>query len=130
MGATPCRLLPSIEEVRSNSINRAVICSLLDGPTSFLLVASNDLQPLLLPGDAVLIRGGGAPQSRADQMCAPKFCVGSNSGPRRPVGTAAAPASRARKRPEPGVARSVASSTTTRPRLNTVAGQPVMVRPS
>jgi hypothetical protein len=66
----------------------------------------------------------------ADQMWAPKFCAGSNSSPRRPVGNAAAPAWRARKRPEPGAARSVASSTTTRPRLNTVTGQPLTTRPS
>ena len=64
------------------------------------------------------------------QMRAPKFCAGSNSGPRWPVGTAAAPASRGRKRPEPGAARKVPSSTTTRPRLSTVTGQPVTVRPS
>ena len=74
--------------------------------------------------------GAGAAQLRADQMCAPKFCVGSNSGPRRPVGTAAAPAVRARKRPEPGAARKAPSSTTMRPRLTTVTGQPVTVRPS
>ena len=66
----------------------------------------------------------------ADQMWVPKFCAGSNSSPQRPVGNAAAPAWRARKRPEPGAARSVASSTTTRPRLNTVTGQPVTTRPS
>ena len=68
--------------------------------------------------------------TEADQIYAPKFCSGSNSGPRRPVGAAAAPASRARKQPEPGVARRSPSSTTTRPRLSTVAGHPVTVRPS
>ncbi len=83
-----------------------------------------------LPFREFIVPGTTLWQLGADQICAPKFCSGSNSGPRRPVGTAAAPASRARKRPEPGAARRNPSSTTTRPRLNTVTGQPMTVRPS
>ena len=61
---------------------------------------------------------------------APPFSAGLASGCRRPVGMAESGLAQSRNRPDPGWAHRVAFSMTTRPRLNTVSGQPVRCRPS
>src|SRR6266481_3417207 len=61
---------------------------------------------------------------------APKFRSGSTSDTRRPVGFAASPPVRARKRPEPASTERLPSATMTRPRDSTVTGQPRSLRPA
>src|SRR5580704_4825579 len=61
---------------------------------------------------------------------APKFRAGSISATNRPVGFAASPPERARKRPEPGSAERFPSATIVRPRDSTVTGQPRSLRPA
>ena len=61
---------------------------------------------------------------------APKFCSGSISDTSRPVGFAASPPERARKRPEPASTERLPSFTMTRPRDSTVTGQPRSLRPA
>ncbi len=67
---------------------------------------------------------------RFHSKLAPKFRAGSISATSRPVGFAASPPERARKRPEPGSAVRLPSATITRPRDSTVTGQPRSLRPA